>query len=97
MISTPSLMIVVVVASWWLTQKLKSDAFPIDLPPNWRPVVATSLCALGGIGVAVLQGLEFKEAVRLVVLGMFAPTGANELGSRVMAEVRKHKKEDSDG
>lgn len=89
MISTPSLMIVVVVASWWLTQKLKSDSFPVNIPPNWRPVVATGLCAAGGIGVAVLQGIEFREAVRLVVLTMFAPTGLNEVGTRIAAEAKK--------
>jgi hypothetical protein len=93
MISTPTLMIVVVILSWWLTDRLKSDAFPINIPPNWRPVVATALCALGGVGVAVLQGLEVREAVRLVVLAMFAPTGANELGMRVAAEMKKRTKD----
>lgn len=66
---------------WLLVRLLKSDAFPVDIPPRFRPLLALVLGQVSAVLLAVVGGMSWRGAVVSGLIATALAIAGQELGA----------------
>lgn len=66
---------------WLLVRLLKSDAFPVDISPRLRPLLALVLGQLSAVLLAVVGGMSWRGAVVSGLIATALAIAGQELGA----------------
>lgn len=80
---------VIAFVTWLLVAAIKSDRFPVDIPPRARPIVAVVLAQVLASAQAIMGGISWRGAVLSGVVAAALAIAGQELGSSTKSGATK--------